>query len=109
MPADLHAGIGSYVRFRFHGTLTRGWILGATDDLPARMLPVGKVVSPVRYFDAHLLELARWIAERYVAPLATVLGAMSPPRVAGEEHHVGGPGDTPGGASLLPSASPRSE
>ena len=44
-----------------------------------------KAVSPVRYFDAAMLELARWMAERYVAPLATVLGAMSPPRVAGEE------------------------
>ena len=34
-----------------------------------------KVVSPVRFFDAAMLELARWMAERYVAPLATVLGA----------------------------------
>jgi len=91
--------------------VTRGWILGATDDVPTRMLSVMKVVSPVRYFDRDMLALARWMAERYVSPLATVLGAMSPPRVAGEEgllHAEGSLADR-GGASLLPSASPRSE
>ena len=46
LPADLEAGVGSYVRFRFHGKLTKGWILGATDDLPARTLPVMRAVSP---------------------------------------------------------------
>jgi primosomal protein N' (replication factor Y) len=49
------------------------------------MLPVMRAVSPVRFFDAPMLALARWIAERYVTPLATVLGALSPPRVAEEE------------------------
>ena len=54
-----------------------------------------KTVSPVRYFDASMLALARWMAERYVAPLATVLGAMSPPRVAGEEGHAAGAPPSP--------------
>ena len=49
------------------------------------MLPVMRLVSPVRFFDESMLELARWISERYVAPLATVLGVLSPPRVASEE------------------------
>jgi primosomal protein N' (replication factor Y) len=73
------------VRFRFHGKLTKGWILGMTDDLPARTLPVMRAVSPIRFFDTELLELARWISMRYVTPLAEVLGALSPPRVASEE------------------------
>jgi primosomal protein N' (replication factor Y) len=51
------------------------------------MLPVMRAVSPVRFFDPRMLELARWVAERYVTPLASVLGALSPPRVADEEHH----------------------
>jgi primosomal protein N' (replication factor Y) len=42
-------------------------------------------VSPIRFFDASMLALARWVAERYVTPLATVLDALSPPRVAEEE------------------------
>jgi primosomal protein N' (replication factor Y) len=77
--------VGSYVRFRFHGKLTRGWVLGPTDDIPPRTLPVMRAVSPVRFFDASMLGLARWVAERYVTPLASVLGALSPPRVAGED------------------------
>jgi primosomal protein N' (replication factor Y) len=49
------------------------------------MLPVMRRVSPVRFFDAEMLALALAVAERYVTPLATVLGAIAPPRVAGEE------------------------
>ncbi len=63
----------------------RGWVLGATDDIPARTLSVQKVVSPVRFFDEGLLALARWVSERYVAPLAAVLARLAPPRVASEE------------------------
>ena len=42
-------------------------------------------VSSVRFFDEAMLQLAKWMSERYVAPLATVLGVLSPPRVASEE------------------------
>jgi primosomal protein N' (replication factor Y) len=77
------------VRFRFHGKLTKGWVLGPTEDLPPRTLPVMRAVSPVRFFDEGLLSLARWVSMRYVTPLAEVLGALSPPRVASEEQDVG--------------------
>lgn len=84
----LGAGVGSLVQVRFHGRLVRGWVLGPTDDVPPRMLPVRRVLSPVRFFDERRLALARWVSERYVSPLAAVLGAMVPPRVAGEEQEV---------------------
>jgi primosomal protein N' (replication factor Y) len=73
------------VRVRFHGKLVRGWVLGATDDVPARMLKIDRLASSVRAFDPAMLELFRWVAERYVAPLASVIGRAVPPRVAGEE------------------------
>jgi primosomal protein N' len=95
LEADLDAGVGSLVQVPFHGKPVRGWVLGATDDLPKRMLAVRKVVSPVRFFDETMLALARWVSDRYVAPLAAVLGAVSPPRVAGEE--VAGVGGGGGG------------
>jgi len=82
---SLGAGMGSLVQVPFHGRLTRGWVLGPTDDVPPRMANVRKVVSPVRFFDGRLLALFRWMSERYVAPLATIIGRASPPRVAGEE------------------------
>ncbi|HEX5950939.1 MAG TPA: hypothetical protein VFZ96_08045 [Actinomycetota bacterium] len=87
---ELGAGVGSLVQVPFHGRAVRGWVLGPTHDLPKRMLAVKKLVSPVRFFDDRMLELARWVSERYVAPLAAVLDAMVPPRVAGEETVSGG-------------------
>jgi len=77
--------VGSLVQVPFHGRAVRGWVLGPTDDLPARMLAVKKTVSPERVFDEEVLGLARWVSERYVAPLAAVLGRLAPPRVAAEE------------------------
>jgi primosomal protein N' (replication factor Y) len=79
------AGVGSLVRVRFHGSATRAWVLGRTDELPPKISPVLGPVSPVRFFDEEMLAFARWVATRYVAPLATILGRLAPPRVAGEE------------------------
>lgn len=98
----LGAGVGSQVQVAFHGKLIRGWVLGPTADVPERMLPVRKVVSPVRYFDLGLLELCRWVSERYVAPLASVIARSHPPRVASEEVAVEG-----GGAVAAGSGAPR--
>ncbi len=93
-------------------------MIGPTDDLPTRMLAVRKAVSPEPMFDVELLGLARWVSERYVAPLAAVLGRLAPPRVAAEEGvdrgapgAVHGPPPTPevlgsyrGGPELLAAA-----
>jgi primosomal protein N' (replication factor Y) len=96
---ELGAGVGSLVRAPFHGRLVRGWILGPTDDVPVRVATVKEAVSPVRFFDPSLLELFRWMSERYLAPLAAVIGRSVPPRVASEEG---------AGAGAAPGAGPRS-
>src|SRR5207248_7150857 len=36
-------------------------------------------------FDERMLDLFRWVADRYLASLATVITRSYPPRVAGEE------------------------
>jgi primosomal protein N' (replication factor Y) len=77
--------VGSLVRVPFHGRSVRGWILGDTDDVPDRVLPVRAVASNVRFFDEGSLRLLRWVSERYVAPLAAVIGRSHPPRVVSEE------------------------
>ena len=100
LPEEFNAGIGSLVQVPFHGKATRGWVLGATEDVPPRMLGVRKVVSEVRFLDPPMLELLRWVSERYVAPLATVIARSHPPRVAGEEVAV------VSGGVLAPLASP---
>jgi len=81
----LGAGIGSLVQVPFHGRLVRGWVLGPSEEVPDRMLRVKKAVSTVRFFDPSMLEVLRWVSERYVAPLASVIERSYPPRVASEE------------------------
>jgi primosomal protein N' (replication factor Y) len=85
LPEGTGAGVGSLVQVPFHGRRSRAWILGRAGEVPDRVLDVGAVASPVRFFDAEALRLFRWVADRYVAPLATVIGRALPPRVVGEE------------------------
>lgn len=95
-------GIGQLVSVPFHGRTVKGWVLGDTDDVPRRVLPVRRVLSRVGLFDERLLSLYRWMAERYVAPLAAVIGRAHPPRVAGEEGRR-----TPGGPPPVPARGSR--
>jgi primosomal protein N' (replication factor Y) (superfamily II helicase) len=95
LPAELGAGVGSLVQVPFHGRNSRGWVLGSSDDAPPRLLEVRKLVSPARAFDERGLALLRWVAQRYVAPLASVIGRAVPPRVASEEAGRAGVGPMP--------------
>jgi primosomal protein N' (replication factor Y) len=80
------AGVGSLVTVPFHGRSVRGWVLGPARDVPdGRVLPIRKVHSQVRFFDERMLRVLRWISERYIAPLATVIERSHPPRVVSEE------------------------
>jgi primosomal protein N' len=93
LPAELEAGVGSLVQVPFHGRAVRGWVLGPAAERPARVLPVKARVSSVRFFDEPMLALLRWVGERYVAPLASVIERAVPPRVVSEE--VAGDGVPP--------------
>ncbi len=83
----MDAATGSLVSVPFHGRTVKGWVLGpASEDVPAeRLRPIRKLQSRIRFFDDSLLALFRWISERYIAPLSTVIERSHPPRVVGEE------------------------
>jgi primosomal protein N' (replication factor Y) len=98
LPPEFDAGVGSLVQVPFHGRLVRGWVLGPSESFGTRMLGVKEVVSPVRFFDEDMLRLLRWVSERYVAPLAAVIGRAVPPRVASEESSWGAGARGGGGA-----------
>jgi primosomal protein N' (replication factor Y) (superfamily II helicase) len=86
------AGVGSLVSVPFHGRTVKGWVVGPAVDVPrGKLLAVRKVRSPVQFFDEQMLELLRWVADRYIAPLATVVERSHPPRVVGEERAVAAP------------------
>ena len=81
------AGIGSLVSVPFHGRTVQGWVLGPpAEEVPSeRLRPVRNVRSSIRFFDERLLSLFRWMSERYLAPLSTVIERSHPPRVVSEE------------------------
>lgn len=69
--------VGTAVRVPFRNRILTGWVMGPGPD-------VGGVRDVLAVLDsrppagAELLELARWIAEYYVAPAGVVLKAMLP-------------------------------
>jgi primosomal protein N' (replication factor Y) len=106
LPGELDAGVGSLVQVPFHGRPVRGWVLGPAEVFGSRTLSVKKVVSPVRFFDEPMLELMRWVSERYIAPLAAVIGRAAPPRVASEEGSRGAEARGGGGGGRVPASPP---
>jgi primosomal protein N' (replication factor Y) len=92
LPEEVADATGHLVSVPFHGRTVHGYVLGPAADVPARVLPVRQVLSKGPVVNATGLVLARWIAERYVVPLATAIAAMHPPRVASEETEPVPPG-----------------
>jgi primosomal protein N' (replication factor Y) (superfamily II helicase) len=85
LPDDVSDATGHVVSVPFHGRTVHGYVLGQAHEVPPRVLPVRRILSRVPVVDLAGLDLARWMAERYVVPLATAIAAMHPPRVSGEE------------------------
>lgn len=105
LPEGSRAGVGSLVSVPFHGRTVQGWVLGPSgeDHAPmGRLLPVRSVRSAVRFFDEPMLRVLRWVGERYLAPLSTVIERSYPPRVASEEREAEGPAAT----EMSPSSGP---
>jgi primosomal protein N' (replication factor Y) (superfamily II helicase) len=85
LPEDHLPGTGLLVSVPFHGRTVKAYVLGPTEEVPGRVLPVRRVLSSVPLFDERALALYRWMSERYVTPLSVVIDRAHPPRVASEE------------------------
>ncbi|HWC32818.1 MAG TPA: hypothetical protein VG709_06790, partial [Actinomycetota bacterium] len=85
LPDGVEEATGHLVSVPFHGRTVKGWVLGPARELPRRVVRIRGVLSAVPLFGERDLELYRWIAARYVVPLATVISRASPPRIASEE------------------------
>jgi primosomal protein N' (replication factor Y) len=78
------AAVGSLVRVPVGRTLRLGVIggFGPPSDFPVdRLKPLSQVVYPFPALTPDLLELARWMAGYYAAPLDSVIEAMIPAAV----------------------------
>ena len=69
--------VGTRVRVPFRNRTLTGWVLGPGAEVPG-VRDVLDVLESRPSVGAELLDLARWIAEYYVAPLGMVLRSMLP-------------------------------
>lgn len=85
VPASFHDAVlpGSRVIVPFGRRAMVGVILGPSDKLPdvAQFKQILRILDPVPALSPQLLQLGRWLADYYVAPLGEVFRAMLPPLV----------------------------
>ncbi|HEY5331091.1 MAG TPA: primosomal protein N' [Acidobacteriaceae bacterium] len=77
----LAAEVGARVLVPFGGQRLVGVVVGVHDNAPeagVEVKPVEMVLDAAALLPEHLMELARWIAGYYVAPLGEVLRGMLP-------------------------------
>ncbi|MBP1136082.1 primosomal protein N' (replication factor Y) [Arthrobacter sp. PvP023] len=85
---------GVRVKVKFNGQELGGYILDrlAESDAGHTLVPLHKVVSPVRVLTPELAELAGKVAARYAGTISDVLRVAIPPRVAGLEKELAAEG-----------------
>jgi primosomal protein N' (replication factor Y) len=72
------AVLGAQVSVPFRGRTKRGFVVGLSGTCDLARVSELSGVLPVPPLSAHLLDLARWIAGYYLAPLGEVLAAALP-------------------------------
>ena len=73
--------IGSVVRVPLGGRRVRGWVVGLDEDSSEGLKEIRQVSGERPIFDEVGLRSLRWTAQRYVAPLSTVLPRSGPPNL----------------------------
>jgi primosomal protein N' (replication factor Y) (superfamily II helicase) len=60
-----------------------GYIVGHTDKVPPfQTKEILAVIDPVPFIDKNLLDLARWVSDRYLCSLGEALASIVPPNLA---------------------------
>lgn len=81
VPEGIEVGVGAIVRVPLGGRRVRGWVVTESDGDAARLKPVLSRSGDLPVFDTRFLQVMRWAAIRYVAPLAAVLNKATPPNL----------------------------
>ena len=78
---ELEAEVGARVMVPFSGQLLQGVVVGLHDVAPAadvEVKRVQRVMDDAALLSTELMELGKWIAQYYCAPLGEVLRGMMP-------------------------------
>ncbi len=79
--------VGSQVQVRFGRRLTPGFVLDLSDQTShvGRLAPISRLVAPVPLLSRGIIEVARYLADRYAVSLSQVLSLIVPTRRASVE------------------------
>jgi primosomal protein N' (replication factor Y) len=102
VPPGIEVGVGSLVRVPLAGRRVRGYVVAVDEPSRRGLRQVLGRSGDLAVFGPGLLEVMRWAAIHYVAPLAVVLGKAAPPNLP---RRVDG-GPFPPGPALGPSPLP---
>ena len=84
VPDGMAVSVGSIVRIKVSGRRLAGYVTAVFQAPEGRkLLPLLSVTGSAPVFDTELLEICRWAAAHYVAPLSTVLKHTAPPNAPG--------------------------
>lgn len=81
IPEHMLVTVGSVVRVPLGGRRVRGWVVSLDTDVGDALKEIRQVSGERPIFDHRLLQSLRWTAQRYVAPLSTVLPRSGPPNL----------------------------
>lgn len=80
-PDDLSAELGSLVRVPLGSRTVRGWVVGEASADREGLRPIRRVSGTLPVFGPKQLQTHTWLAHHYVAPLASILRAATPPNL----------------------------
>lgn len=110
VPDDVEVAVGQRVQVAFAGRRVRGLVVGHAVDTEVaahRLRPIARVLGEHRWVEEDELELLRWAAARFGAPLADVVRHALPDRTVDVERRAAAAGWYP--AAPRPSSDPAPE
>ena len=111
VPDGMDVAVGHRVELSFAGRRTRGLVVEidvVSDLAPSRLRPIGRLLGDVPWTDADGVDLLRWAAARFAAPLGDVVRHAFPGRVVDEERRaLAAGGWPPDPARARPDLTPR--
>lgn len=109
VPEGMVVGVGSRVEVVFAGRRVRGLVVGLADEASvaeARLRPIHRALGDHAWVTADELEVLRWAARRFGAPLADVVRHALPGRVVDVERQAAAVGWFPPGTAARPPSDP---
>lgn len=105
IPAGVEVEVGALVRIPLGGRRMRGFVVGVGEAARPGLRPLLGRSGDLPVFDRGLLEVMRWAALHYVAPLSVLLGKGAPPNLPRRAEATELPPVPEEGASPLPDVS----